>query len=700
MRRIICILMCLGMASMVSALSITNGDFEALGVRNDVPDWFEQEDAYLRLYLSPNGTQYMGLANDDSWAYQSLGVNTGGVSAIEIEFEIGGLDFNATNPPVAPLELKLNISIYESDGSFEPVDDNGDDVDIAGNDIEGVTLIDSVEVTCPRPADDEFVTRSVVLQYLNTTSGELFLHFENVGDGDDSKKPEAERTDDRLSIDNVQIIDLGLSVVSLLPKDGTEFVPIESASSENDLIFDLVDNDISKIKVLFAPDDPNLTDSDKIFEDEFASPSHYTISPADLDCGKDYYWQVLAYEPNGLEVSLKYESPVFNFETIQDGPLLGEVDPNKLYVYPGDDAVFTVDFISKADALQWCKVGVGELDDDDDYAGVNTDTLTVLNCELADEGFYYCIGTETSSGKKDQTDNCGQLKVKQLMTYYPFETTFSDGGKIYTPDEAGGKHLELKNGASLSDANSIIGKNLWLDNPKNQYAQIADNTVADYEDITISFWCYATTLDDDVAEDRWTRIFEFGADEKNYIFFTMLYRQDSAAQNGNDVMRCEMRYVKDGVEENPELDVEGQFEPGQWYFIAITIEAGEPGDDASGRIYLGGQHGTEYESPQRLDLASLVDINKTYHLLGKGNAFSPPLFNGRIDEFKIYNYVRTSEEIAQDYTDITGDESLCNLEIYDLYDYDFDNSCRVDLPDFAEIAAHWLEDYIILPVPD
>ena len=61
------------------------------------------------------------------------------------------------------------------------------------------------------------------------------------------------------------------------------------------------------------------------------------------------------------------------------------------------------------------------------------------------------------------------------------------------------------------------------------------------------------------------------------------------------------------------------------------------------------------------------------------------------------NYALTKQEIAEEYYSVTGVESICDLEIYDLYDWDFDRNCKVDLPDFAEVAARWLADYRIYP---
>lgn len=693
MRRIICILICVGTAAMASALSITNGDFEALGVREDVPYWFDYNmgtgaaGTYLRLLNSPNGTQYMGFADDNSWAYQSIGFNTGGLPALQIRYDIG----RPTNAAEAR-DLVVTISIYESDGSFAGSDGPGSsDIDGA----EGVKLIDSVRVSYPAVAPGQIIADSVTLHYLNAAVGELFLRFENTGDNVDE-------TEDAAIIDNVQIGELP-SVVNPLPKDGTHYVAVERISPENDLIFTVADSAITKIDVLFASD-PNLSAANKIVAGKSVAPGQYTITlenelPQDLAYSTDYFWKVLAYEPNGIELSLKYTSPVWSFTTRQKGPYLGAVDPSKRAVHPGEDAVFALEFYNNADAFQWYKVGSGALTNGAKYAGVNTDTLTVRDAQLSDAGFYYCVGTETATGLTAQSLTNGELKIKQLMTYYPFETTYSAGGKIYTPDIISGKDMELKNGASLSGNYSLVGNNLWLDNPKNQYAQIADNTVAHYEDITISFWCYATTLVNTTDGDRWARIFDFGKDSTEYIFFTLLYRQDDPRQNGLDVARCELRYFdSEGVSHNPELDVEHpDIAAGRWYYVAITIEADEDGQGGTGRIYFGGEHGTETETPQIMNIPKMTEITKTLHYIGKNIGFTAPYFNGRIDEFKIYNYARTKEEIAQEYYGITGDESVCDMENYDLYDWDYDRNCVVNLPDFAKIAARWLEDYRIYP---
>lgn len=689
MKRFSCVLICLSLASMAAALSITNGDFEAYGVREDVPNWFDYtiglgaaNQTYLRLMNSPNGTQYMGLSDDHSWAYQSLGMNTEGLPALHIQYDIG-----RSTDAADTADLVLTISVYESDGSFVG-SDGGDASDIDG--APGGVRLDSVTKSYSAVNPGQMIRDSVILNYIGSATGELFLRLAN-------------ETDNGLVIDNVQIIGLP-SVVQQYPKNGAQFVAAERTSAENDLVFSVADEDIVKVDVLFGTD-PNLPGAFKIVDKKPVSPGQYTITlesevPQDLAWSKDYYWKVLAYEPNGVYLNLKYESPVWSFRTIQEGPYLGNVTPGRLVARAGNDAVFGLTAAVKADTYQWYKEGVGALSNGTKYQGVDTDTLTILNTEAADAGYYYCIGTHTASGLTAESLTRGRLLVGELKSYYPFESTYTVGSNLYTPDVISGKDMQLMGGADLSDYDAIAGKHLLLENPngaKLEWAQIASTTVAHYEDITIACWVRPTTLVNTNERDRWNRVWDFGSAATDAFFLTMLYRQNDPRQGGWDVARSEWNWYTDvdgdGVMErhNQELDVEAEIVPEQWYYVVVTVENGY------GRIYLNGECGTENEAPQGLPLQSPLNFTKTYNYIGKAVGADVPYLNARIDELKIYNYALSKQEIAEEYNRVTGVESVCDRELYDLYDWDFNLNCRVDLPDFAEIAARWMEDYRIFP---
>jgi hypothetical protein len=92
---------------------------------------------------------------------------------------------------------------------------------------------------------------------------------------------------------------------------------------------------------------------------------------------------------------------------------------------------------------------------------------------------------------------------------------------------------------------------------------------------------------------------------------------------------------------------------------------------------------------------TLADIHPAANNLAKSDWSDDPYFDGMIDDVQIYNYARTTEQIAQDYLDVKGDW-ICNRELTPL-DYDFNENCRVDLADFALFAEQWLKNNRIYP---
>jgi hypothetical protein len=100
-----------------------------------------------------------------------------------------------------------------------------------------------------------------------------------------------------------------------------------------------------------------------------------------------------------------------------------------------------------------------------------------------------------------------------------------------------------------------------------------------------------------------------------------------------------------------------------------------------------------------VEAINLTSIAKPFNYIGQRIYPNLPKFNGLIDELKIYNYIRTTEEIAQDYMDVRTDVTyVCNSEDEDLDIWDFDNNCRIDITDLAELVSQWLEhDRIVRP---
>ena len=655
MRRIICILMCLCMVSMASALSITNGTFESghASIWWDIQDWFDYGDDTLEAPSGYNQTtggymqgpfQYIGASaalsiegqgsafcgervreqedgGNHAYIYQSIGIYDGSEPAIDIEIDWTVPDVSYASP--GEYGVTMMVLGQAPDGPFEPNEWDG-----AAHDIYGfVRDVDDPEDTNPIT---EIGRGTTGLRYVEKGAApmhdrfqidlsdvpigdELFLRI-NAYKGDlqdndllnPSEKP-------WVMMDNV-----ALSIAYVLnqsPEDGALYVATELDSPENDLVFDITDPAIIAVDVLFGPEnDPNLSTNPayKIVDSMAVTQGQYTIDlealAGDLAYNTTYTWKVLAYKAG--DVTPSYTGLATSFTTIQYGPLLTEVTPDIQGVWAGDDAVFSLGYYNKTDTFQWYKEGTPDvmLTNGAKYAGVDSNSLTILDCQTADEGLYYCVGTETATGATAASPS-GALAIKELRAYYPFDSQV--GG--FTPDTIGGRNAQLMGGASLV-ANSLpgFGNCLSLVNPRNlanpgspvhtQYAQIADNDVALHKEITISCWVKPTLLDTDY--ERWARIFDFGTDNDDFFYLTLLHGTNNA--------RCEMFFTDEDDEVNQQ-DLDGRSsEIGygtQWLYVVLTID-----QNRTGKIYINGRHvgegGLFYPS----------DVDVTYSYIGKAVA--------------------------------------------------------------------------------
>lgn len=710
MRSVLCILICTGMVSTAWALSITNGDFEIQTDSTynvDIAEWYDYGGANINFAQGPfflgrttasfNGSKCVNMgqeANIDedggnhTYVYQSLGFYDGTPPVAEIELDWG------LAPGKTAGEMGVTVMILESDGTFEPGEWDGQAHDIYGfkktddNPDGPITEIGRDSVMRHAAAGAVMHERFQIDLTGATIGKELFLRFNNF------------RKDGGV-VPYVQIDNITISpayVVNKSPKDGAIYVATERTSPDNDLVFGVMDDSIVAVDVLFGPlNEPNLSSDPeyKIVELMPVTMGLNTVSleselPQDLAYSTEYFWKVLAYEPNVLGgVNLKYTGLIASFTAIQEGPLLFEVTPGVQGVWPAEDAVFAVSSHVKADTFQWYKEGLGALTNGADYAGVDSNSLTIYDVQLADEGTYYCVGTETATGLTAETLAPGTLFVKELKAHYPFETAV--GG--FTPDVKGGKNAQLMGGATVvpgTSPDSIIGGYLSLNNPREvthtQYAAIADTSVAHYPDITISCWVKPTILDLDY--ERFARVFDFGQNADNYFYLTML--------QSSNVAQCAMNRNGD------DNTVNGSGEIGygtQWLYVVLTIgeELDEEGDTVTmGKLYINGEYGGEGS------LRRPVDITKTIHYIGKAIGTPAegvyPNFDGLIDEFKIYNYTKTAEEIAREYMEVmTGVEFVCDREVFDLDELDLNGDCQVGLADLAMMAEKWLLNYFIYP---
>lgn len=124
--------------------------------------------------------------------------------------------------------------------------------------------------------------------------------------------------------------------------------------------------------------------------------------------------------------------------------------------------------------------------------------------------------------------------------------------------------------------------------------------------------------------NNWQRIFDFGEYTSNYMFLT--------PKSGNNTLRFT---IYDG---NTEQQINtASLTPGVWTHIAVTIS------NNVGKIFI---NGLPVATNTALTLTPL-NINKKYNYLGKSQYPADPLFNGRLDDVRIYNRALSDAEVSK-----------------------------------------------------
>ncbi len=197
----ICSLTALAILPAAAALQITNGNFQnnaPSGNVGDVDSWFNSlpgtsanwwEGTWYGPTVSPNGTSVMGLGymyTTPHWAYQQIGVNDGGLTSLNLQFDVGSF-----TDAGGARNMGITLSLYQS--AFFVGADNSDIVGAGG-----VTLIDSVSLTSGALNAGQVVTLTTSLNLATAnTSDALFLRIVNYSTG--TGEPWA-------AIDNVSIV--------------------------------------------------------------------------------------------------------------------------------------------------------------------------------------------------------------------------------------------------------------------------------------------------------------------------------------------------------------------------------------------------------------------------------------------------------------------------------------------------------------
>ena len=381
-----------------------------------------------------------------------------------------------------------------------------------------------------------------------------------------------------------------------------------------------------------------------------------------------YYWRVdelCGAGPNTIAIT----GDVWMFQTVGTIPFIEETTPADVLVDAGDDAVLTViafnPFTSSAYDLsfQWYKVGTPDdemLSDGADYSGSQTASLTVLDAQIADndEGWYYCVATNTSGNTDSNISRSAMLSIKKMLAHWPLDSNAND---------ATGNSFD----------GTLIGEPVFVDGLMGQAMEF--DSLDDYIDLpdgfdyfasglTFSLWAKPTALRD------WARFFDFGngPNEDNIAFS----RIGTSGRVRFAIYDGDIGYT---------LNVPGVIYQDEWRMFTVTL-------DNQGNAAL-------YKNGMLLETETLAIPNvvtRVNNFIGRSNWEADALYKGLMDEIRLYNYALEPLEVVGLYLEVKEDETVCmSYPELDIAGPDGESDCVVGLFDFALMASEWMKCNIV-----
>lgn len=239
-----------------------------------------------------------------------------------------------------------------------------------------------------------------------------------------------------------------------------------------------------------------------------------------------------------------------------------------------------------------------------------TNNSFVDNTALSGQTYYYCVKAVDKALNRSVASNevTGAASgVNDIIANYKFESITADSSSNLNHAAAytGVSYTTSTNG---SKAASFDGSTGFVQLPA---------TIANHQEMTISAWVYWNSI------TSGQQIFNFGNDATQYMYLT------PRASSGK--MRFAIK--NGGTEQTLAANALPYF---QWAHVAVTI--GSSGVKIYTNGVLSAQSTTVTIRPN--------DFKPVLNYLARSQS-TDPLFNGNIDDFRIYNYALSDSEIAK-----------------------------------------------------
>jgi hypothetical protein len=401
-------------------------------------------------------------------------------------------------------------------------------------------------------------------------------------------------------------------------------------------------------------------------------------------------------------------SPIWSFNTLSTLPIITAQPVSTRFRVGGPNPQFTIAVQSvTTPSYQWYFSQDGIIDPEKDNmvgpsVGGDTDTLTIPVASKSYQGYYYCrvwnAATESGGGEfPDVYSNVVTLVVERKVAEYLFEGNLKD---------TSGHNIHGTAVGSPSFAAGVGGGSALSLNGIDQYVELGNNGFprADLLDAggigggldigSVVCWIKVNSVPGGEAGSRVAAILSSWnlGDGWPHTAFELAVESDLAASytNARALVLGETAQVT-WVSWRPTwVENFNMIGDGQWHMLAATWAM----DDIM-RVYVDGSlvalSGDAVSSTFRAWVNGMHIGAAPQNTSGAVHRY----FDGLIDNLRVYNYVLPSEDIAQEYYNLTGKSGCIYLD-FPGSNFNVDNTgtsyCRVDLADFAVMAQNWLAE--------
>lgn len=228
--------------------------------------------------------------------------------------------------------------------------------------------------------------------------------------------------------------------------------------------------------------------------------------------------------------------------------------------------------------------------------------------------YFYKISAYNELGESENSNTLIANPGLGQHVYYDFNE--NEGS---SPHDQWGDYSGILN-TSVNWEPGLKDSSIYLDGSDLSYMQIEDGVMENLTNFTITAWLKLETI------KNWVRLFDFGSDTDNYMFLS-----PRSASTG----RFRFAFKNGGSEEAIDSNIIPTV--GKWIHVAVILEG------STAIMYI---NGIEAGRNNAMTINPSMLGKTTQNYIGKSQ-WPDPHLNGRVDEFKIYNYALTPNEINQ-----------------------------------------------------